>query len=117
MTGATVAIDETTATVGTAYAGQATVTVTPSDAGPMHTFSALGGGYCGQLAFSYGDGVNQAHIRSRNGDNQKWGQWWKIANAGVEAELREKMRLQVKREIYAELVALNAGIVVPVVIK
>lgn len=43
MTGATVAIDKTTATVGAAYTGQATVTVTPSNATGITTTYALSG--------------------------------------------------------------------------
>ncbi|MDK9586729.1 putative Ig domain-containing protein [Lelliottia wanjuensis] len=43
MTGATVAIDNVTGEVGTAYTGQATVTVTPVDATGITTTYALSG--------------------------------------------------------------------------
>lgn len=40
-----------------------------------------------------------------------------IASMGVAKELAEEARLKAKREIYAELVELNAGIVTPVVLN
>ena len=75
------------------------------------TYGSLGGGYMGQLAFGYA--ADQLSYRTRNGDNGSWLPWHQLALLSQV----EKMRSQLKREIYAELMELNAGIVVPVVIE
>ena len=75
------------------------------------TYGGLNNGYMGQLAFEYSASV--IRYRTRNGDNSTWGGWATLATAAAV----EGMRLQIKREIYAELVALNAGIVIPAAIE
>ncbi|EAO1621237.1 hypothetical protein ABFT38_002493 [Salmonella enterica] len=76
-------------------------------AGVLHTFSSLNGAYMGQLFFNYAG--NTVSYRTRNGDSATWNSWM-IFQTAVEAK---KMRKELKAEIYAELLELNPGIVIP----
>ncbi|WP_260863389.1 hypothetical protein [Citrobacter sp. Marseille-Q6884] len=71
--------------------------------------ASLSNGYRAQMTFGYSN--NGICYRTHNGDSGTWAQWDIVA---TEASL-EDMRLKVKAEVYAELLALNPGIVVPVV--
>ncbi|WP_193147878.1 vWA domain-containing protein [Citrobacter freundii] len=76
-------------------------------AGIMHTFSALNGGYMGQIHMDYSG--NRFSFRTRNGDSATWNSWGLVQTV-AEAE---EMRKELKAEIYAELLELNPGIVIP----
>lgn len=79
------------------------------------TYGALNNSYMGQLAFGYA--ADQIFYRCRDGDNSTWYSWHQLTPLNMAEKMVEEMRLQVKREIYAELMELNAGIVTPVVMN
>ncbi|MGK3361628.1 pyocin knob domain-containing protein [Citrobacter portucalensis] len=79
----------------------------PPKEGVCIDVQGLNYGYRLQLIGGYAD--NAIYYRTHNGDYGTWGEWRTLATTAA----LEGMRLNLKAEIYAELLALNPGIVIP----
>jgi len=109
----TICGDMNVAPAGCAYFAYGTPTATnaPPGSGACLDIFGLSENYRLQLVGDYG--ANKVHFRTRNGDNKTWHAWATLATAAsVEERLLEE-RARLKAEIYAELLALNPGIVIP----